>query len=674
NIANYLTVYNITETSREFAEFGFVALAMTFVIISGGIDLSVGSIFAVTNFMTLMLFHLFGWPILAVLPAVLLLGSLMGACNGVLIGYLRTGAFLTTLVTLIIFRACVGLLDQHFSGDIVSNMGESAFLDFLGEGSIVGIPANVFLLVLIAAFGHIFLTRTRPGWHLNAIGGERSSARHAGIAVKHTVFLTYVASGTLTAIAGIFFAARLASMNADTGQNWEMLALTAVVMGGVSLSGGKGSVTRALIGATIIMILTNGLLRMGISGSVSRVLLGGILLFAVGIDSKWVKNRYKMINKMYVVPAYNELRSFQDIRQGKGSVYEINNRLNNAEAIGLNQVEGPEDIILDRDGRLYGACRQGKIIRFSGENFETREVFCQMGGRPLGMAFDRDDNLILCNGGMGLYGVRPDGTSFNLTDETNRSWWKLRDDSRLRLADDLDIAPDGKIYFSEATERYEMHTWMIDALESRGNGRIICYDPKTDKTRTIIRNLMFPNGICTAHDGESFFFAETWNYSIKRHWIAGSKKGQTDLIIGELPGCPDNINRASDGNYWVALVGVLTPSFNLSLCHPSFRTRMVKRTPSDEWLLPNINRGCVVKFSADGNILDALWDSSGVSHPVITSMREDRGYLYLGGIYNNRIGRVKLLDEADPNWFGPDSYWKEKCSNKRSDSNHQQGA
>lgn len=656
NIDNYLSAYNIRETARVFGEFGFVALAMALVVMSGGIDLSLGATFALANFATLFLFHYLSWPLAAVLPAVLALGALAGAVNGILIGILRTRAFLTTLVTMIVFRAISDLLYKNYSAPIVMNMRDSAALDFLGDGDVLGIPANVLFLGVLALAGHLFVTRTRPGWHLTAIGGARRTARHAGIRVRTAIFRVYVAAGVITAAAGIFYAARLVSTSADTGRNWEMLALTAVVMGGVSLAGGKGSVMRALIGALIVMLLTNGLLRMGVGGGASSVVLGLMLLAAVAIDVKWSRNRYKLIKKIYVVPAYNRLPDVIDVRPGSGSLFEINDRLSGAEAIGLNRVEGPEDIILDRQGRLYAACRQGRIMRFSGENFEHAETFVQMGGRPLGMAFDRDDNLILCNGGMGLYGVRPDGEVWRITDQTNRSWWKINDDSRLRLADDLDIAPDGRIYFSEATERYEMHSWLLDGMEARGNGRIVCHDPATGKTRTVLGNLQFPNGICTAHDGQSILFAETWACTVKRYWIAGPKKGRVELVLDRMPGSPDNINRASDGSYWLAIVGVMTPSYHLAMRHPGFRKRMTKRTSADEWLLPNINRGCVVKFDDRGRILDVLWDLGGRDHPVVTSMREHRGYLYLGGIFNNRVGRIKL-EGADPDWYGPDSYW-----------------
>lgn len=661
-IPNYLSVGNLLSMSGEFAEFNFVVLGMALVIISGGIDLSVGSMFAMTNLIALLLYLMLEWPPWAVIPAVLATGAMMGACNGVLIGFLKTRAFLTTLVTMIIFRSFVVLLNQRYSIDIAMGYNESEFWDFLGDGTVGAVPFNILFFLLIAAIAHFMLSRSRPGWHLIAIGASRKTARHTGIAVERNLFLTYVLSGIFSATGGLLYAARLGSSASDTGNNLEVTVLTAVVLGGVSLGGGRGSIGRALIGSTIVMLLTNGLVRLGVAGPMTSLLFGGILLLAVGLDVKWLKNRHKVIQKIYVVPTFLKLPSMRG--QKDHSTNESSNLrmfqeytpIENPELIGLGQIDGPEDIILDRQGRLYGAVRQGWIVRFSGEDFSEYEIFANIGGRPLGMAFDRDDNLIVCVGGMGVYGVRPDGEVYKLTDQTNRTWWKLNDDSRLRLADDLDIAPDGKVYFSEATIRYEMHSWAIDSLEGRGNGRIICYDPVTNKTQTILRNLIFPNGICVTHDGESILFAETWACRISRYWIAGPKKGKQEILIPNLPGYPDNINRASDGSYWVALVGMRTPSYDLAMQNPSFRTRMVKRIPPDEWLYPNINAGCVIKFNEAGDTIETLWDRESTNHATITSMREHKGYLYLGGIFNNRIGRIKLKT-ADNDWIGPESYW-----------------
>ncbi|RUU72975.1 SMP-30/gluconolactonase/LRE family protein, partial [Mesorhizobium sp. M7A.T.Ca.TU.009.01.3.1] len=167
-------------------------------------------------------------------------------------------------------------------------------------------------------------------------------------------------------------------------------------------------------------------------------------------------------------------------------------------------------------------------------------------------------DLLTCVGGMGVYRVSPDGTVAKVTDETNRSLLSVIDDSRLRLPDDLDIAPDGRIFFSEATIRYEMSEWAVDALEGRGNGRLICHDPRTGSTRTILRGLIFPNGVTICRDGQSLLFAETWACRISRYWFDGPDKGKREIFLDNLPGYPDNLNRGSDGTYWIALLGMRT--------------------------------------------------------------------------------------------------------------------
>ncbi|MEE4352236.1 MAG: SMP-30/gluconolactonase/LRE family protein [Desulfatiglans sp.] len=661
-VENYFSPDVLAMTAREFAEPGFVALAMAVTLISGGIDLSVGGMFAIINFLSLMLTHIYGWPALAVVPAALAVGALMGALNGFLIGFLKTRAFLTTLVTMIAFRAIVKLLNLEFAPKIAlsakTTFYESTVWDYMGDGSFLGIPSNVVILLVVAFIGHVLLTRSRPGWRVYAVGGGRRSARHVGIKVERTIFFVYVISGILTALGAVFYAARLDSAASETGMGLEILALMAVVLGGVSILGGKGTPGRALMGIVIVMVITNALLRLGIDSALNSLIQGLILLFAIGIDVKWLKHLYASIEKIYVVPTYLSLPKALDPRPGSGTVFEFNDRLKDAETIGLDQIDGPEDVILDRQGRLYGSVRQGWIVRFSGDDFSKRDIFANIGGRPLGMAFDRDENLVVCVGGMGLYGVRPDGEVYKMTDETNRTWTRLKDDSRIRLADDCDIAPDGKVYFSEATIRYKMEEWPVDGQECRPNGRLICYDPATDRTKTIVRNLIFPNGVCLAHDGRSILIGLTWKCDVLRYWLEGPKKGRIETVISGLPIYIDNINRASDGNYWLASVGLRTPVYDLAMRMPSFRLRMVKFVPPDEWLYPNVNWGCVIKFNEQGDVLESYWDPLG-NYAHVTSMREHMGYLYLGGLHNNRIGRIKIQG-ADPEWTGPDSYWGKK--------------
>ena len=652
----FFSLSSLTETSRQLSEFALVVVAMGIVLLAGGLDLSLGSVFALANVTALICMNLLGWPVWASVLATLGVGALCGAVNGFLIGYLRIRAFLATLVTLIIIRSIVDIILLRFAVQISAWFPESELWYFIGEGTVLGLPFSFLVASVLIAILHVVLTRARVGWHINAVGGSRRSAFNAGLKVKRTVFLTYVWASTLAAIAGIFFAARLGSAGADTGVGVEIAALTAAVLGGNSLGGGRGSVVKSVLGAVVVLILTDSMVRIGINGGVSSTILGFILLLVVAIDVRWLKNRHKILNKVYVSPAYFRLPALPETDAESGSPYALNNRLKDVELIGKGEIEGPEDVIFDRNDNLYCPNRHGDIVRFLAPDYSKWEIFVHIGGHPLGMAFDANDNLDVCIGGMGLYQVTPDRQVVKLTDETNRSFFSIVDDSRLKLADDLDIAPDGRIFFSEATIRYDMHDWAYDALESRGNGRIICYSPADGSTRTVIRGLQFPNGICMAGDGQSLFFAETWGCRISRYWFDGPRKGKFDVVIPDLPGYPDNINRASDGNFWVALVGMRSPALDLALRMPSLRKRMAKRVARDEWLFPNINTGCVLKFTEAGEVVESLWDLGGTNHPMVTSMREHKGFLYLGGLYNDRIGRLKLPD-ADPNWTSQAFYW-----------------
>src|SRR5690606_31180372 len=619
-----------------------VCLGMAVVLISGGIDLSVGSMFGVQTCALPILVTLSGLPVIAAIGLGLLIGALLGAINGSIVAYLKARPFLTTLVTLIIFRGVLNLLDLNFSAQTATAFVLDPIWEWFSTGKVAGIPFSFITLVVVLLIGHIVLSRSRLGWHITAVGASRRAARHAGIRVERVLLISYVFSGLLCALAAIFYASRLSSASARVGEGMELTVLTAVILGGISLSGGKGTVWRAFIGAPTISLLGKGLLLMNVGGGVVQTGLAAVLSVAVGLAPEWGKNRGKAIQKTYVNPTIVEYGELQDTRPGSGTPFEQNDRLVGAEAIGLGQVEGPEDVILDKQGRLYCGTRQGWILRFSGENFEHREIFARIGGHPLGLAFDAEENLVVCVAGMGLYAVTPQGEVRKLTDETNRNWLQLRDDSRLRLADDLDIAPDGKIYFSEATTRFEMADWILDGIEGRPNGRLLCYDPATGKTRTVIRNLVFPNGVCVSHDGKSLLIAQTWLCRILRFHIDGPDKGRLEVFMENFPGYLDNINRASDGAYWVALNGMRSPAYDLAMRMPVFRRRMMKRIPRDEWLYPSMNHGCVVKVSENGEVLETLWDPGGTAHATITSMREHDGYLYIGGLENNRVGRIKL--------------------------------
>lgn len=653
-VPHFFEAQTLSDLARQFAELGLVVLGLSVVMISGGIDLSVGSMFALSVLTTLIGVNAQGWSVGAALAATLGVALLCGALNGVLVGYFRLRAFLTTLVTLIIFRSVFDLVFPLFSTAIVTGQADSAVWDYLALGTLAGVPASFLVTAAICVVAHVVLSRMRYGWRLMAVGGARRSAHNAGVDVRRTIFVAYLCSGLLCGVSGFLFAARIGSGGSDIGSGLELLALTATVLGGNSLGGGRGSVPKAAMGTVFVLILSNSLFTLAVPGPVSNLALGVILIAAVFLDVRWLKNRHKILNKVYVSPAYFTMKPAQSTEAG--SPLAPNDKLRDVGVIGLGILEGAEDVIFDRDDNLYTGNRHGEIMRWFPPDYTRYEVLAHIGGSPLGLQFDRDGKLTVCVAGMGLYQVGLDGEVRRLTAETNRSLFSIVDDSNMRLADDLDIAPDGRIFFSEATTRFEMHDWFTDALESRGNGRIICYDPKTGRTRTVLRNLIFPNGICTAHDNVSILFAESWACRISRYYFAGPKTGRVEVVIDDLPGYPDNINRASDGHYWLALMGARTPALDLSLQMPGFRRRMARRCSSDVWMMPNLNTGCVVKFSDEGTIIESLWDLGGRNHPMITSMQEHKGVLYLCGIFNNRMGTYPL-PQADQAWTSVASYW-----------------
>jgi ribose transport system permease protein len=655
-IDGFWSVSYFSTMFRQMGELMFVVLGMTIVIMGGGVDLSVGAVFALANFVALFLINTLGLPVPLVITGVLAVGAFCGLINGVLIGYFKLRAFLSTLATLIIIGSFVEILTFNYASTVVMGFSQAWLWNLFALGNIGGLPANLVIGLVVAGLLHIFLSRMRTGWHISAVGGSRRSSHNAGINVRRTVCITYVMSGMLASFAGMLYAARLNSAGAQTGAGLELTVLTAALLGGNSLGGGRGSVAKALLGTLIVVILTNSLLRMQMPSGSSSLLLAMTLLFAVAIDIRWLKNRHKLLNKVYVSPTYYAAPEAASTDKGSGSPYEMNDILAEAEPIGLNMVDGAEDLAFDKDDNIYTGSRHGDIIRFMAPDYAAPELFVHIGGHPLGLHFDADGDLHACVSGMGLYKVRPDRTVVRLADETNRSLLSIIDDSRMRFADDMDFAPDGRIYFSEATIRYDQADWATDSLEGRGNGRILCFDPRTGRTRTVLPKRMLPNGICMTGDGESLLFAETWACRVSRFWFAGPRKGKVVTIMDDIPGYPDNIRRTSDGHFWVAIFGMRTPALDLAMRMPGFRRRMAQRVAFEEWIYPNLNTGGVVKFDVDGRVLQSLWDSEGKRHPMVTSIREHKGYLYLAGAFHNRLGRLKLPD-ADPTFVDRKLYF-----------------
>lgn len=650
---NYFTAPNLRNLAQYAADGGLIVLALLIVVAVGGIDLSVGSNFAMSAFVALFGFHILELPVPVVLVATLATGMAIGTVNGTIAGLLGCGALLTTLGTMITTRGLYTLASQAQLVEISSSARMDDLWDWVGFEKVLTLPVGFWVLAVVAALVFVMFRQTRFGWHVLAVGGNRKAARHGGIRVKSTIFLAYMLAGLIVGLAGFLFAARQNSVGSDTGIGMEFFALTALVVGLGGFVPGRGAVVSALIGFATIYILNNAMINAGFRGDFVQLSMGAIIIVILAIDVKFRKNRHRLLASTYLDPVAFDTARVEGMRGLMPD--EIKPKLAAAEILVAGQVDGPEDVLLDAQGNLYCGSRDGYLYRIPAPHHDRAEVLVKIGGRPLGLALDREGRIVACVAGMGLVRVTTDGKVELLTDQTERSLLSVQDDTTIRMADDLDIAPDGTIFFTDATKRYDIENWGLDLLEGRPNGRLLSYDPATRKTRTVCDNLLFPNGVCLTHDGRHLLVASTWDCSILIFDLARLSDGPR-VFLGGLPGYPDNVNRASDGGYWVALAGMRNPVFDEAMRHPGLRRRMTRRVPPTNWLFGNLNIGGVLKIDGQGRIVDALWDAPDGPLYMITSMREHEGALYLGGVTNDKIGRLKL-DGADRTWNGPGSYW-----------------
>ena len=650
---DYFGADNLRNLATYANDGGLLVLALLVVVAVGGIDLSIGSNFAMSAFAALYCFHILGLPVSAVFAASVMTGALVGAANGAIAGLLGCGALLTTLGTMITVRGLFTLASQAKLVEISTSSRADDLWDWIGFEQFLSLPIGFWALLIAAVLVFVMFRQTRFGWHILAVGGNRKAARHGGIRVKLAVFLAYVLAGLIVGVAGFLFAARQNSVGSDTGIGMEFFALTALVVGLGGFVPGRGAVVAALIGFATVYILNNALINAGYRGDFVQMSMGAIIIAILSIDVKFRKNRHRLLASAYVDPVALDAGEVENMAGRMPG--EIPARLADAQILAAGQVDGPEDVILDAAGNLYCGNRDGRILRIAAPGYSTVEVLAKIGGRPLGLAFDREGRLVTCVAGMGLLRVSMDGATELLTDQTARSLFSVQDDTTIRMADDLDIGPDGTIYFTDATKRYDIENWGMDLLEGRPNGRLLSYDPKSRKTRTVCDNLVFPNGVCLTHDGRHLLVASTWNCSILIFDLANLPAGPRVFVRG-LPGYPDNINRASGGGYWIALAGMRNPVFDQAMRYPDLRRRMTRRVPPTNWLFGNLNIGGVLKIDGSGRIVDALWDAPDGPLYMITSMREHEGFLYLGGVTNNKIGRLALSD-GDRTWNGPRSYW-----------------
>jgi ribose transport system permease protein len=280
----FLTLENFVNIGRTLGVVGIVSIGMTLVLITGGVDISVGSVAALSGVVTSILWLNFDVPLGVATLLGLLACTLVGFINGYLIAVVRINPLITTLASFSIIRGLAFVL----SNGQTNQLNDEAF-KFLGRGEIAGVPVSLILMIVLYIVFFFIMHFTQFGRNLYAIGGSADASRLAGIAVRRHLLIVYTLSGFLAGLAGIIIASQLASSAPRAATGLEFTVIAAVVLGGTSLSGGKGSLIGTLVGVFILRVLDNGLVQTRVSSFYQDVVSGAVLLLAVGFDQLRLK-------------------------------------------------------------------------------------------------------------------------------------------------------------------------------------------------------------------------------------------------------------------------------------------------------------------------------------------------------------------------------------------------
>lgn len=282
----FLSANNIFNNLRNATTIAIMAIGVTMVIISGGIDLSVGSVLAVSAMVMARLFY-HGAGTFVGLVAGLGFGALLGVANSLMVTHIKLPPFIATLGMLSIGRGLTVLFATGLRGSVASNISiDRPFVEFIGGGYVGPVPFPVIITALLFAFFGWFLRRTVLGRQIYAVGSNEEAARLSGVAVNRVKLFTYTITGLLAALAGILQAGLLSTAVTNAGNGQELDVIAAVVIGGASLTGGRGSVWGALIGAMIMTVLRNSFVLLRLPGYAQTISIGVVIILAVALDAR----------------------------------------------------------------------------------------------------------------------------------------------------------------------------------------------------------------------------------------------------------------------------------------------------------------------------------------------------------------------------------------------------
>ncbi|HVU89982.1 MAG TPA: SMP-30/gluconolactonase/LRE family protein [Pirellulales bacterium] len=311
-----------------------------------------------------------------------------------------------------------------------------------------------------------------------------------------------------------------------------------------------------------------------------------------------------------------------------------NEELASAELIAVGKVDGPEDVEVDAQGRIVTGLADGRIVRVDPDG--TVNTLVNTDGRPVGIATAPDGNLIVADAVKGLLSITPEGEVTLLANGAGNE--------PLGFADDVTVARDGTIYFSDASTKFGPNEYLYDMLEGRPHGRLVRYDPSTKTTTVLLPDMCFANGVALSQNEDFLVVNETYRFRILRYWLKGERAGEWDVFADNLPGYPDNITQSGHGTFWLALFTVRNEQADWLSPRPFVKSVMAK-LPALLWPKPQ-PYAFVVQLDEGGKFINSLQDPTGQHLREVTSAFERDGYLYLGSLHNDRIGRYKLPGEA----------------------------
>ena len=285
----FLTAGNILNVLRQAAPILVVAVAMTFVIVTGGIDLSVGSQVALINALAAIVMAAgLPWPLAAL--AMLALGAAIGFAQGWFIAYQGVPAFIVTLAGLSILRGFALWMTEGYSIPIK----DAAGFFWFGRGDLLGIPVPALIAVLAAVIGYVVLHAARYGRRVVAVGSNMEAARRVGMPAQWIIASVYMLCGVASAAAGLLIAARLGSGSSNAAVGFELQVIAAVVLGGTSLTGGRGTIVGTVLGTLTIAVIGNGLILMHISPFFTQIVTGAIILVAIWLNTRFFNTRLRL--------------------------------------------------------------------------------------------------------------------------------------------------------------------------------------------------------------------------------------------------------------------------------------------------------------------------------------------------------------------------------------------